>query len=279
MATNYYVLECETHGCDAEFWVNDVPVVRRGPEIGFYFGGPVNELILSGVNELSMVIKPGPTPSESKSGAGGVKTEFSASSEKVWARLAVYPQGATVGGPDGRELVRADWPIKDEKKKRDDFRSLPYPMVITERVELASPFGEWTWLKSPRLKLDDATRREVLQFLTELRTRFATGDPDPFIRASSIRLREVMGSYEMSPAARVNLIRSAIRQESSQPEWGFEPIEAKELDLRLVGGERMVECVRRDWKPVLAQKPDKEGNQSFYDMMLGRVDGNWQILR
>ena len=96
---DYYVLECSARECVAEFYLNDIPVVRRGPDLGLHFAGQSNQYLVDGRNELSVLVEPGPTPGEAISGKGGARSRREAAGAAVSAALCKYPPGATVGGP------------------------------------------------------------------------------------------------------------------------------------------------------------------------------------
>ena len=66
----FYVFECLARGCVAEFYLNDIPIIRRGSGVGLEYGGQVNQYLVDGTNELTIVVNPGPVPGE----AGSITT-------------------------------------------------------------------------------------------------------------------------------------------------------------------------------------------------------------
>ena len=48
------VLECRVKGCEADFYLNDVPVFRRSEEAGAFAAGPFHELLVAGRNEVAV---------------------------------------------------------------------------------------------------------------------------------------------------------------------------------------------------------------------------------
>src|SRR4051812_3796246 len=103
--SHFYILECKAEGCEAEFFLNGVPVLTRGaPRWGAFTGVPVNPLVVDGENSLEVVVRPGDVPSESRTGPFGPKQLVPCKDEFVQAKLVRYPIGAVVGGPDGFEL-------------------------------------------------------------------------------------------------------------------------------------------------------------------------------
>lgn len=279
MTDLFYILECQADGADAEVYLNDIPVIIRGPNHGRYFGAPVNHFLIDGINELSVIIKPGPTPSTARTGKDGVKTRHTASTEKFFARLCFQPAGTVLGGDDARELMRVDWPIKDERKDRDDFRELEYPMILSARLDLGKLYGEWAWQKAPKLTLDDKTRQEIFKALTDIRGAMASGNPQLFLAVSNIRLGELARAYDEPESRKRNIIKRGFVEDAQQEGFGFEPLDPDRFDLRLVADGRLVECIGTDWEPLIVQKPDKDGNVAYYDMMLCRLNTLWAIAR
>lgn len=272
MAADFYVLECEAQGCDAEFWLNDVPVIRRGPSSGPYMSAPVNQLVRDGVNVLTAIIRPGPKPSEAATGADGVKEFHVAEGERVWAKLTAYPYGAVVGGPDAEHLVEIDWP---------PIPRLPtqHPLVLSSRADLGEVRGAWAFETADVLTLDVPTKKEIAAYLADVRKKLEDGDCEAFLAAQKLRLADGARAFDTRASKKKNEIRRIMADEFGKPEWAFEPLDEATFDLRLVAGGRMVECLGTDWEPLVRQRPDADGNVGHFDMMLAKIDGRWEIVR
>lgn len=269
---DFYVLECEATGCDAEFWLNDIPVVRRGPTHGLYLSAPVNHLVRDGENVLTAVIRSGPIPSQSKTGVPDAPEMHVAEEERVWAKVSAYPRGAVAGGPDGQHLIQLDWP---------PIPRLPtvHPLVLSAREDLGKLRGAWAWETAPELTLDDATKKEIFDYLTALRALLNDGDCDAFLTKQKLRLADIARAFDMRPSQKMNQIRRIFADEFGQPNWVFDPLDEGSFDLRLVADGRMVECIGKDWEPIVRQAPDADGNVGAWDVMLAKIDGAWQIVR
>jgi len=46
----FEVFECRVKGCEAEFYLNDIPVFRRSEEDGVFAAGRLHELLVAGRN-------------------------------------------------------------------------------------------------------------------------------------------------------------------------------------------------------------------------------------
>ena len=135
----FYILEVTADHCVAEFYINDFPIVRRGGACGYYYGGPVNEYLIKGLNTLSVIIEPGDRPGSAMAGDnGGRRRAVPEKEAAVSMKLSRYPKGAIVGGPDGEALIASAW-------QADEGRPMMLPQVRSVQVELDPPFGPWPW--------------------------------------------------------------------------------------------------------------------------------------
>lgn len=272
MVADFYVLECEADGCDAEFWVNDIPVVLRGPQHGQYASMPINQLVRDGVNTITAIVRPGPKPSEAATGGDKGKSPREPADEKVWAKLSAYPMSAVVGGPEAEHLIELAWP-PDPKVVEE------HPLLVSASKDLGELFGPWAHESAPPITLDEATRAEILAFLKEIRGLLEAGDCEGFLDRQKLRIADTALAYGKRPANKKNEIRRVIADEFGKPSWGFPPIPEDKLDLRLVAHGRVVECIGSDWEPLVRRNPDEDGNGGFFELMISKIDDAWQIVR
>jgi len=269
---DFYVLECSVEECVAEFYLNDIPVVRRGPALGQHYAGQSNHLLVDGYNELSILIEPGPTPGEAIVGEGGSRVRRPLPGARAVAHLCQYPPGATVGGPSRKEVMAIAWEAQGDEP-------MVLPRVATVRIDLGPLFGRWIWQDAPALSLNDQALAEVHETLASLHRSLEAGDPEPFIALSKTRLRELQRAYGTPPGAKERIIRKVMDDDSSQPWWGLQPLSGHHGGWRLCGRNGLVEILADDWRPALRENPDDSGGVGFYDLMLGRSEGTWEIVR
>lgn len=279
MTKTFYVLEAQTSGIDAEFYINDIPIVLRGPNHGQHYAAPVNQYLLDGPNELSMIVRPGPIPSESQSGRNGQKETFAPTTEQAWARISSYPARATVGGPDGTELMKVEWPIRDERKSRDDYQPREYPLKIVQFRDMGQMFGACAWQNAPKVRIDETVRNEIFEMLDALRSSLAAGDPELYIQLQKIRLEEVARAYQTSSDERRQMVREVTRSDAQQSWWGFPPLDKEQFDLRLAGRGAMVQCIDKRWDPILRENANDKNERAYYNLFVSKLEGKWVILR
>ena len=272
MAAFFYVLECTARGCDAEFLLNDIPVTRRGPALGANAGVQVNELVVDGVNELAVVINPGPTPALALAGEGRARRRLVVKDAAVEARLARYPRGAKVRGPKAEELLTLKWSVGQQGK-------LVFPRVEASRADLGPRLGKWAWQSAPQVALDAAGQRELGQLLATVHAALDRGSPEALLEHSRVRLEEIAAAYELEEGEKEQVIRTVMAEDAAREGFGLQPIDEASFSLRTCARGRLVEVLGRDWKPVLREKPAADGSVGYYDMFVARIDGAWQIVR
>lgn len=269
---SFYVFECEVDNCAAEFYFNDIPLTLRGKKIGRFYNGQSNQYVVEGENEIAAVINPGPTPSQAITGENGERRAAAARDARVFARLALYPFGAVAGGPDGKELLSLEWTAsKDEP--------IVFPRVVSASADIGYTGGRWLWQDAPRVELDDANLEDIEAFLRALHISLMAGSPDVLIETSQIRIAETEYAYQLTPGEKESLIRRVTAVDSQQPWWGMQPLIPELFDFRLCGRGRLVECIGKDWAPLLKENPDDEGGQGMYSMIVAMIDDEWTIVR
>lgn len=269
----FYVLECKVNNCSAEFYLNDIPIIRRGPETGDSFGGPVNQFVVEGRNTLEMVIHPGPTPGEALGGADNKRKRF-IPEEGAFAEAALttYPKGAIIEGPDRKELVSLKWTAEPDA---------PYffPTVRSVSCTLEKAFGSWKWLEAEKLTLDENTLQEANDFILNTHSTLSIGDYEAFADMGELRNEEIDRAYGKAKGASAQQLKTMGEMAKDESSWGMEQINPDRFSLRLCGDDRMIECLTKKWKPILEQLPDDQDRITRYQLMIGKLDGQWRILR
>lgn len=274
MIDTFYVVELSATGCDAEAWLNDVPVHRRGEGHGTFGGGPFNELMLDGRNELTLVVGPGPTPGSSLLGEGGKRTRRPPpEGARAEAVLARYPRGASVGGPDRVVLARAAW------EARDDGQPAFFPRAVGAVAVVERAFGPWAWESAPLLTAGRALDDEAEALLHELRGLLLTADWWALAERVKLRSAEVERAYALAPGEKADELTRVLDSESAKPGWALAEVERARFDLRVCADGRMVECVDREGLPLLRCAPDAKGEYVSFPLLLARVGGALTVVR
>lgn len=274
MIDTFYTVELTVSNCTAEVWLNDVPVYRRGQEFGVFAGGPFNELVRDGRNELTLVVEPSPRPRSALLGEGGARARRppgqGATAEAILGR---YPRGASVGGPDREVLARAAW------EARADGQPTFFPRVEGATAELGAVFGPWAWEGAERLTLDEALEDEVEGLLDELHGLIEVFDWAGLATRTALRSGEITRAYALPPGEKASELFRVLESESSKPGWRLSPVDRSRFDLRLCGGGRMVECAGRDGEPLLRCEADEKGDYVSFPTFVSRIGGALTVVR
>lgn len=271
----FYVLETHVQGCVAEISLNDQPIIRRGDAdgMGRYYGGPCNHSLIPGENVLSVLIEPGPTPAQAESGAPRARRALEAPAE-VSARLVRYLEREVVGSPAGEVLIDLAW------ESPELAGALPWPRVIAGRADLGPLFGRWKWQDVAPLTLDPPTVAAVRTLLVDFHAALRAKDLDTILALSRIRLDDISRAYQLPAGQQEAEIRQNTQFYMDEPSWGVQPLDSGAFSLRLVGGRRMVDCVRTDWDPIVREAPrPPDGLANTWPLMVAPIDGTWRVVR
>jgi len=193
------------------------------------------------------------------------------------ARLSKYKVGAMAFDGTGERIIQVAWRARDELDTLTRARA-PYPRWVTSNRNLGPMFGPQHWQEATPLKLDERTKETARQFVLNVRQAIEDGEADPVLAASKQKFTEVAAAYGISAEKRAAMFRQLLTSQADKPNWVFEYPTDDEIDLRLVAGDRLLECVGPDWKPIIRAAPSGE-DRFMYPMFIGMAGGKWVIMR
>ncbi len=266
MARAGVLFEVSVTGCDAETWVNDIPVGRAFGSVG----GAVhscNHVLVHGENTFEVLVNPGSKPSTARS----EKRTLPGDGVAVSAHLALCPPGTSPGDPGTTTLFRYDWAAPDGE--------MEFPHPVATSCALDPPFGPWAWEQAAPLVLDATLRAEVAAYLRSLRQSLSSRSFPAFWAHNEVTHHEVAVAHDLALADRRTAAEGALRERFAEPTFAMEEVDAEALDLRLVARGRLVECLAADWGAAVRTQADGEGRVMRFPLLLGRVDGALRGLR
>jgi hypothetical protein len=265
--------EMSLTNCRAELYLNGIPVGRRQAGQLPEFSVSVQQFLIDGKNLLELVINPDSTPSLARSGSA----DSVMAGGRAEARLVRYPEGVYPGDPQGKVLIKVSWGGENRSVEKNPAG---YPLVVSRTADLGPQFGRWCWQDAPRLTLDPATRDSIAAVIRTVREALAKGDPDPIVELSRISYEEGARAYPATTSAWLEgRFRKFLARAAQKPGWCIDPVDPSDWDLRLVADGRLVECLARDWRPIVRTKPLPDDEPYEFPMLLGRIDGKWRIVR
>lgn len=271
MSLKAICLEAAVAGCEAEVYLNDIPLGRISGEgvspLPDRFGMTVSDYVVNGPNRMELMLFTGERPSLSKAPQGQRDT----AGVRAWIRLAEYDPGMAIG--DGGYTLH-------ELFFDGDRGEMPAPIAVGDSVSVISQFSSpWAWELAEPLVMSGALIGEATRFIEDLWHIMSTRDVAGQNALSEVNVREgclAYGSDYRQTRADHNAILADI---FGDPTFAMRPLEHERFDFRLCAGGRLVECVGLDWKPVIRSEPDAGGTILRIPLLLGRLQGRMTWLR
>ncbi|MBU8933409.1 MAG: hypothetical protein KOO62_05315 [candidate division Zixibacteria bacterium] len=248
----------------AELYINDIPVARVGGKLQSWASVPVPEFLLDGTNTLSVVIGIGATPATAKAGPSDGKCN---PQMEVLARIVRMKDGEMAEPGSGEMLAEIKW--TGEKAE-------PMPTAVSAEVDLGKQFGAWAWQSADVLTLDSTTCESAAQFISGLSAAYTGGQADPIIKVAQPKHSEVGRAYpEFGDISFDDMFREQMEMTAEEPNWKPFVLPRDEYDLRLVADGRLIEAIAKNWRPIIRM----EDGDYAYPMLIGKIKGEWQIMR
>lgn len=266
MATSGMIqLVADVHGCDAEVYLNDIPVTRL---IEFRKEGtalPIHSWIVPGDNELKLVVNPGPEPALAQQPGRG-----QAIKPDAWAKARLVPVPLGAPPPDGPAYIEVNF-VADASLPPD----APVVRRATGRLPIA--FGRRIWEKGDRIEsLTPALEASALAFVREIRDVLQRGDGPRFASLMRDKINDLAPSYGLNPQPELAHSVDLWQRAAKAPDWDLAPIDPALASLRLCGSNRCLECVDKEWQPLIRMR-DLSAGGLLLRLGLGRVGNNWQV--
>lgn len=194
------------------------------------------------------------------------------------ARLARYPVGAVAGRDPAETLLEVSWGAYGE------FRSLrqeeqPFPKWVSSAGDLGPLFGSPHWHAFRELTLDEPTLASLRAFVLQVRDEIEAGEAEPVLRRSRAKYQEVGRAYGLDPSERADMFRKLLGDNAGAKDWLFQTPEADEWSFRLCASKRLVECIARDWTPLVKGVRVPGKGCFMFPMLIGAIDTDWIIAR
>lgn len=261
-----YLARIQATNMRVELRVNDVPVAILPP--GAAVGGaevPLNEFLVAGPNRAVAIAHANPLPSRFAD-PWGPQAEPGV---QLGAPASLQVQIVRVGaGSAGFAPVQLGW----------NGAAQPAPASIDRSFNVDTPFPSWAWLRARELQGADAAA--AYQALRALHDRLARNDAAGIATLMDLKLQEVATGAYRAPAGPLRAgLAQGLAQCMGNPAWTLLPVEPGQVDLRLVAGRRMAECLRPGGAHALTYVKANSRATFFLPVMLGMLEGRWQVLR
>jgi len=264
--------QLEVSHCTAELSINGVPASRIvwSPARIPIENVAVAQLLIPGTNMLELLIEPGSTPSV----ACTEKRELPFEKMSAIARLVRFRDGAS-GLPEEGEIL-------GEVFFRWDDISLDkqvFPQSTARQVEMGEAYGRWSWQDAPALVMSDALIAEARAVLDEVDAAIKTFSADRFWALTELQIKDVLRAF---PAVTEAYLRGDLATMFDHYRDKPEPVMPRDPahhDFRLVAGDKLLQCVDKDWSTSFKLRDPGDGSAVPYSIFLARIDRQLRIVR
>lgn len=226
----------------------------------------MNHLLVNGENSIEVIVAHGESPSRVRD--GGVKRD--ASGISVELEVGLYQPETIPGDDPAKNLAKMRWVGGGEET---------FPLPLTAKFDVVSPFAPWAWERAPVLTLDGPTVTEAVAVVRALHAVFERKDFNAISRVKERGTREAALAYGEDWAENEAAAARALDETWNAPGWAMEPLVAEDFDLRLVAGGRLIEAIGKNWEPLLRGTEDSEGSRLSFPVLIGRDAGALAVLR
>jgi hypothetical protein len=235
-------------------------------------GVPVNEFAVLGVNIVGIALHAAPRPSAAaEPWASDDEAAAYTGPASISVRVAQYSPSESVAAANPAPLATLEW----------QGMAAPLPVMLERRFSVDYAYGPWAWQTAQRYdSFDRVLRSRAFDYLAYLHGLLAARRVAEFVDANALRLEEITArAYGVSPLPLRRTLTRAIEQHASSEEWSLLPLDARDIDLRLVAGGRMIECLRTNRHHALEYAHKETPATFFLPAMIGVLGDSWQILR
>jgi hypothetical protein len=265
-----FIARTKTRNLRAELWLNDIPVAMLLPgEADGRVGIPLNDNLLPGANRIGVMLHAGPLASRSSENwAANPQSDAYSGAATLELFLAEYQvdQPVHVDGP--APIDNIDWQGAAE----------PVPALLERDFKVAAGFGRWAWQDAQVITaVEGEVRAGALNYLAHLHGMLAAGDFAAFVTESRTKLDEYARAYGIAAEPVHESMLEGLSSEAVK--LSLFPLNPSDIDLRLVAGGRMIECLRKDRTHALEFRSATDGPVIFLPAMIGIAGGVWRMLR
>jgi hypothetical protein len=230
--------------CDADFWINDIPVWRMLHREAVFQGIPVHEFLVDGTNTLRVTL------------VGAQPTAAQAA-----MTVSQYPAGARLGQGAGRLLGAVDLRTPGANNQ---------PVIVAESSFSASLPLRWSWQDLPVVDwAAPNARAAVEQFLQEFARRLQASDRDWLVHVFEPRMADYCRAYGLDLQAELAEMDMRIARRRADSAFVVRPVTVADLALRPCAAGQLVECLLLTGEPAIRWTDSRLGPNGAWNVKLG----------
>jgi hypothetical protein len=270
--SNVLVAQLETNRVTAELWLNGLPLLRA-TESWSRKSRPVHQFLQPGPNRLELVVEPGPTPS-----TGRIPWGSKTLPEQAWAeaRLLVFQHGSAPEPELGTMLGKLRFDGRTPSDGGPVEREHRFPAIASLDVHPG-----WSrqpvWAEAEPLRLEASVIEEAHATLEELARALRAGDRAGYETVAGSRVGGHLRAYPAMPVEMAERdVKELLTKCWEHPDYVVDHERATQ-DFRLVGGDRVLQTIGRDFTPAFKYR-DADGVTFGDEMFLARIDGRFRVV-
>ena len=272
MTNNRVVAIIKTKNIRAEGRINDIPVVLlEFEEADSPVAVPINHCIVQGNNSVSFYLQIGNSPSSTETcSIINAEMEASGGTLSFSADIVICGEDDSIFSDDTEQLLRYTWL----------GGMAPKTFRIDREIFLKNSYGILPWQRAEVIgALTPIMADQVFRYLLELHRLLSKGQIALFMEHTQQKLKEMLEiSYGASYEPFCQGMTERIREVVEDTNWKLLPLELSDMDFRLVGNGRLIDCLRRNWQPALHFCMKDSPDSYSLPVKIGRLDGRWKIL-
>ena len=254
--------------CDAEVYVNDIPVARLLQHESAAVSLPVHPQLVQGDNHVRLLINPGPTPAEATRAGAGTPIARDASAQ---LRLMAVPVGQQPAEDDRGLITKVTFSAQQG-------RPTTAPATASATARLPVDLGPRQWQHGQRFDaITPELRDSALAFLNQVRNALQAGQARKLASLWQTKISETALAYGLQPNTQLKEFVGEWEAAARTPGFQLAPVTAAQASLRLVADGRVVDCVGKDWEPLI-RMADMSAGGMLLGLGIARIGGQWTVV-
>lgn len=244
MPQTIFIVHLNCSGCNADAWLNGIPVTRVESQGYLLDSRPVHEYLLPGANRVVLQVDAIPTPPD-----GGAADKKNEAAPGIWATLQIKqgPKGVLPDDPEVRTLASLKWQP-----------GVNTPLMLETSVAMPQSWPRWSWLDGASMTLSDGISSGVLALLESIAEGMRRSDLTPYLNAAELKFAELARAYDLSERQTRDNFIEQFRRLSEKPNFEIAPVARENAALRLCADGKVIDCIDASFEPLLraVKRPD-----------------------
>jgi hypothetical protein len=258
----------QVQDCDAEVYVNDIPVARLLQHECAAVSLPVHPQLVQGNNQVRLLINPGPTPAEATEADVGRPIAHNASAQ---LRLMAVTLGQQPSEDDRGLITKVTFSAQLG-------RPTTAPVTASAAVQLSVDLGPRQWQRGQRFdSITPALRDSALSFVNQVRDALQAGQAYKLAPLWQSKITEAALAYGLQPTTQLREFVTEWEAAARTPGFQLAPVTAANASLRLVADGRVVDCVGKDWEPLI-RVTDMSACGLLLGLGIASIGGQWAVV-